>query len=642
MGGPRDGRIELRDVLRSAFRVGRRLRVDEWAETYRVLTQAESAAPGPWRNEITPYLVEPMASLTDPSVSEVVLVFPAQVGKTEVGINWIGWIIHEAPGPVMVLRPTLDDCEGFTRQRLKHLFSLPSVRDLVAQAKSKDEAATVLLREFTGGLVILSGANAPTRLAAWPIRYLFADEVDRYPESAGTEGDPLELARRRLSAFGARSKQLVCSTPTVKGKSRLEREWAVSSQADWEVPCPRCKKYQRLIWREEDGTYRLVWQGDPWTEDRLAVWYVCRHCGYQIPEDRKAYMLSRGRWRHAHPERMVRGYRLNALSAPPGWISWSDLVREWTAAIERQRAGDTTALQVFVNTRLADWWEDVGEQIEVGGLEARVEEWDRLPERVRVVTAGVDVQENRIECEVVAWGPGQESWSLAYHIVDLDPLDPGAWEALDRLLSGTFETEDGRTLGVSVTAVDSGFRTQQVLEYCATRYRERRLAIKGIAGAKPIWDRRPRRGRGKSNRVGIFYLVGTDTAKDVIHAHLRIHVPGPGYCHFHKRRLREVPDYFLQLASERRVRVKDKSGRIRWRWEVISERRRNECLDCRVYALAALHAWLALGNSLSDKPVDDKPVEAKESRPATIPTSRAPRQKVGGRQHWFDRRQKWF
>lgn len=566
----------------------------EWASIYRVLTTAESAYPGVWRWERTPYMVEIARELSR-GVREVVLVFGSQLGKTELTINYIGWIIDQHPGPVMVLRPTLDDCETFMRQRLKHLFSLPRLASRVARPESRDEAATVYLREFRGGVVMLAGANSPVRLAGRPVRYLICDEVDRYPDVI-SEGDPMELARARLTSYGRKARLLVVGTPTVRGKSRVEREWVVSSQAEYWVPCPRCGEKQVLRWTR-GGAVGICWEGDMWSEGDFRVYYVCEHCGGRIEESEKGEMLMAGEWRHRYPGRDIRGYHLSSLYAPPGWLSWADIVREWERAMERYRAGDVGSLQVFINTRLAEWWEDYGEQVSVDGLELRVEDWVVLPRRVAVLTAGVDVQENRLEVEVVAWAEGFESWHVWYHVIGIDPLDPGAWRELDRVLEREWETEDGRRLRPEVVCIDSGYRTQEVLEYCARNASRFRLAVKGMYGpGRPIWDKRPRRGRG-TRRFGVFYLVGVDTAKDALFSYLRLKVVGPGYCHFPRRLLEEHPDYFLQLTSERRVRVQDKSGRIYYRWRAV-EHRRTECLDCRVYALAAVHAWLAAGHTL--------------------------------------------
>lgn len=632
---------ELRKSFWAGLRPDERLTPDTWADKWRILSSAETADPGLWSTDRTPYLREPMQRLAlhDPT-PRVVMLFAAQMGKTEVGNNLLGYIIDHAPCPVMVLRPTIDDCEGFSKQRLAHILECPRLAGRVAEQRSRTSSNTLTLKVFQGGIIILAGANAPSRLASWPARVLFADEVDRYPPSAGTEGDPLSLARKRLSGFGDRAKELITSTPTVANESRIEDEYKASTRAVWEMPCPSCGAFRALTWTDDTGRYLLQWEGDPSSESGFRVWYTCPTCGHGIEEAAKGPMLAAGRWRHEDPGRLIRGYKINALAAPIGRVTWRTLVAEWMAATTRTKAGDTTLLRTFVNTRLAEAWEDKGEGADALTLENRVEEWGAaVPTGARVLTAGVDVQDTRLEIEVVAWGLGLESWSVAYHVIPTDPLDVSTWRALDAILTREFPTDvPGATMRITAACVDSGFRTQAVYDYVRNRARWRVYATKGRAGRIPIWDRRPRKGGKKKDR-GVFYLVGVDTAKDSVASYLAIRAPGPGYCHFPASRLDDVPDYFRQLAAERRVKSRDRRGRESWTWKLIADGRRNEALDCRVYALAAVHS-LTVGGLRLDAPAPVPtvaaavPVMPSPATPSLAPTQdalRAPARKADHR-----------
>jgi len=576
------------------------------------------------------------------TVRRVVLMWCSQVAKSEICNNLIGYVADWVPCPIMMLRPTIDDCEGYSKQRLRHLFASPTLSGKVQAPRSRDSGNTLMLKEFPGGMLILAGANAPARLASWPVRVLVADEIDRYPPSAGTEGDPLALARARLTAFGDRAKVLLTSTPTLKDSSRIETEYNASSRGHYHVACPECGHRQALKWPN------LHWSGEPGRAS-FAVWYECEDCHGSIDEHHKGAMLAGGVWVHDDPDNPTRGYHLNALCAPVGSITWGDLVREWLAANVRAKIGDTSLLQVFVNTRLAETWEDRGQVVDSTSIANRGEEWADVPAGVKCITIGADVQDDRVECEVVGWGAGMESWSLGYHVIPTDPLDAGTWQALDTIVLREWRTVDGRRLKAAATCVDSGYRTQAVYDYARARSRWRVFATKGVSGqGKAIWDRKARKG-GKNKTGGTFRLVGVDAAKDAVAAYLRILAPGPGYCHFPQDRATKQPDYFTQLTSEKRVPVTDRNGRRRWEWRLPVDGRRNEALDCRVYALAALHSLLAAGARLESPepiltpdPAPPAPAQLMTGKPAPehgprVPSRPAPRHgwgKPGPKRGW--------
>lgn len=557
------------------------LTVSEWADRHRVLDQS-SAEPGPWRTDRTPYLREIMDTLGDDSVEEVVVMAGSQLGKSEALLNWIGWTIHNSPCPLLMVQPTVDDGEAFSKQRIAPMISAsPDLSRLVADPRSRDAGNTLNLKEFSGGALRIVGANAPSKLKSTPIKRVALDEVDTYPADAGGEGDPIKLARMRTSTFAAR-KIVLTSTPTTEGTSRIERAWLGSDQRRYFVPCPHCAEMQALKWTPTpDSPGGLVWdRGHPETAR-----YQCGCCGAMIDESCKGAMLAAGRWAPTCAGASV-GFHLSALYSPPGWMSWAALAAEWEAA-----TGNPEELKVFVNSRLAEVWR-LGDQtgVQTGALRSRAEVYRAaVPQGVDVLTAGVDVQDDRIEVEVVGWGVGEESWSVASVVLPGDPSSGQVWQALSSVITHDWSTEAGGTMRISATCVDTGgHHTQSVYDFCGPRTPQRVWAIKGRAGPLPAWPRKPSKG-GKNKQP--LQIIGVDTLKDTVYARLRIAAAGPGYCHFPAT---HPPAYYDQLTAERIVTTRYR-GRIRRQW-VLPGGKRNEALDCRVYATAALQGLIKAGH----------------------------------------------
>jgi len=595
--------------------------VDEWADDERMLDRSTSAMPGRWRTATTPYLREPMARMSahDPC-ERVVLMFGAQLGKSEALNNAIGSYIVDQPGPVLLVQPTLDTAKRYSEQRLAPMIAAtPSLRDRVAMARGRDGSNKLQLKTFPGGVLVIVGANAPADLASMPIRYLLLDEVDRFPVSAGTEGDPVELAIKRTTSF-ARRKIVLTSTPTLSGGSRIEAAMDETGWREYHVPCPHCGHMQPLVWSQ------MRWdQGQP-----ASVLYHCRDCGAGIDERYKREIVPAGEWRARHPERedgRRYGYHAPTLLAPWGWTaaSWPALVDEY------ERSGmDTRQRQVFVNTRegLPFTPGDVAD-VDPDGLAARGEVYERpVPDGVRVLTAGVDVQQDRVEVEIVGWGDGEESWSIDYAALPGDPTGPQVWRDLDAYLA---RPRDGLT--VSACCVDSGYLAEQVQRWCHDRRGRRIWAIKGVSGPqRPVWPKRGSRGRkGTGWRV---WLVGVDNAKDVLWRRWPIGRPGPGYCHIPADRDSE---WHRQVLGER-PQV-SRAGRREW---VAQRGVRSEALDCRVYAYAALCSLMSAGRRLEDvqppergAPVAEQPATAPQPRQRPAPARPAPARKRP-RSSWLD------
>jgi phage terminase large subunit GpA-like protein len=602
------------------------LTVSQWADAHRMLGTESSAEPGRWRTDRTPYLREPMDRLspTDPC-ERVVLQWGSQLGKTEAGLNWMGYVIHHQPAPLLMVQPSLEMAELYSEQRFAPLLrSTPELAALTGDPKSRDSGNKKLVKQFPGGFLRMVGANSPASLAGMPARYVFGDEIDRWPASAGREGSPLGLIERRTGSF-ARRKFLLTSTPTVRGASLVESLMALTGYRRYYVPCPHCSHMQTL------RRSQLVWpEGRPREAE-----YACEDCGACIrdTERTKTTMLLGGEWRPDHPERedgREYGYHLNTLYAPGGWssVSWGALAEQW----ERSKS-NAEAVKVYVNTidgETYDETEDATTDPET--LQGRAEVYARpVPEGVRVLTAGVDVQQDRVEVEVVGWGDGEESWSIDFAALPGDPTGPQLWADLDDYLRRRW---DG--YGIAAVCVDSGYMAQQVQDWCYHRRGRRVYAIKGIAGAgRPLW---PKRGsvakRGTGWKV---WMVGVDTAKDVLWPRWSLAEPGPGYMHTPTSRDEQ---WYAQVLAERPTVTR--GGRREW---VRSRGVRSEALDCRVYAYAALCSLRSGGVRLEDiAPPVDRPAATTAARgvaaaaaPPAPPALTAPAKRhKPARSSWLD------
>lgn len=509
-----------------------------------------------------------MDAVTDPAVEVLVLLCASQVGKSELLLNIIGFHVAHDPAPILLLQPTLGMAEAFSKDRVAPMLrDSPALAGKVKDPRSRDSGNTLLHKSFPGGHLTMAGANSPASLASRPIRILLGDEVDRYPPSAGSEGDPVNLARKRTTTFWNRKIVLV-SSPTVEGFSRIDAAYKESDQQRYYVPCPDCGEEQIL-----------VWSGVQWPEGRPQdARYCCAACGSLWDDAARYRSIRRGAWQATAPFRGVRGYRLSQLDSP--WVKLGDLAVDF---LEAKKAPET--LQVFVNTVLGELWEDQGQRVDAGGIMERLEDWgEKAPPGVLLVTCAVDVQDDRLEIERVGWGLYDESWSLDYEVLWGDPSGPDVWRRLDEYLLTPTETADGRIQKVLVTTVDTGgHHTQAAYRFCRDRVGRRVYAIKGVAGqGRPVWPKRAN--RNNKGKV-LLFSVGVDAAKDAIMARLKIEEPGPGYCHFPKGR--DVT-YFEQFSAETKV-TKKVRGFPTAVW-VKRDGIRNEAIDLRAYNFAALQA----------------------------------------------------
>ena len=580
-----------------------RLTVTEWAERHRILSAKDSAEPGPYRVTRTPYAMEPQDALSPYSpVEEVILMWGAQTSKTTVGMNWVGSLIDLQPGPLMIVQPTIDTAKRFSRQRLTPMIEeSPALRRKVRENRSRDDANTTLLKEYPGGFMVAAGANSAAGLRSMPIRDIFMDEIDAYPLDVDGEGDPISLAEARQSTF-SRRKRLKTSTPTTKGFSRIEDAFLASDQRYYHVPCPHCGELQRLEWGA-DKTHGLKWHKD---ESGAALpdtaHYVCIN-GCVIQEHHKADMLrceaigGRARWISANPDATARkrGYHLSSLYSPLGFLSWRELVDEWTAARALAKMGDQSKLRAFVNTRLAETWEEEGDKVQHHELSRRAEDYPLgiVPLDGLMLTAGVDVQADRIEMRVWAWGRSEESWLIERHIVygntNQDETVPESpWARLTELRRTPVAHAAGTQMLIEAVAIDTGYNAEAVYAYCRAHAAAHVLAVKGASiGNKPIIGKPTSidvTWRGKTMHRSLkLWPIGTDTAKHLIYGRLRLAQPGPGYIHLPAAL--KTTDEFEQLTAER-LATKYIKGHPKLEW-IKPAGKRNEALDCAVYAYAA-------------------------------------------------------
>lgn len=567
----------LADCLAVAWRAAsprRSLSVSEWADAHRVLSGKQAGERGRWRTARTPFLREIMDCLSSASrVQDIAVKKSAQVGVTEATVNFIGYTMEHAPAPMMVMMPTLEARDAWKVQKLNPLLAeTPAVADLIGGVRARDAANRQDLIDFPGGVLFLSGGNSANSYAQKSVRYLILDDLDRFPEEIGEEGDVITLAEGRTKAF-ARSKRLYISTPTVKD-GLIDRQWQKSDQRRYHIACPHCGARQPLDWGGPDAPYGMKWTKLA-NGEIVNARYLCRECAAEIAEHHKPALLSGGVWIAAHPERAMRGYHLSALYAPIGLgPSWLDLARGWHAAQD-----STATLRAFINTQLGEAWEERGEAIDANSLLNRLELYPaERPARVRAI--GVDVQKDRIEVSVLEFGEAEETWYIDHFIVAGDTAGPDPWDEL---------AEELDAINPHCGGIDSGYNTDQVWAFA--KKRPWLYVCKGIEGrGKTLTEddqARKRRLRNRSKKGQAPFLVGDEAAKALLTQRLKLAppepgAPRPGYLHFPQEAAFD-DEFFAQLASNKLVEKTVKRKLVR---EWVQTRVRNEAFDCWKYALA--------------------------------------------------------
>lgn len=621
--------VEVDTSLIQGFMDGLRpdptITVSQWSDEKRILPDTTAEA-GRWKTDRTPYLREIMdkLSVTDPA-QKVVFQKGSQIGGTETGNNWLGYVIDVAPAPFLYIMPTDALMKKTSKQRIeKMLESTPELKAKTPRLRSRDSVNNLLYKEFPGMFLSMVGANSPVGLSSTSVRYVYGDEIDRYPVSVAEEGSALDLGETRTATYGNRRKIFWTSTPKHKG-SGIDAEFVKTGQRYYNVPCPLCGVFQVLVFdqlRYEPGKYQ-------------DVKYECPHCNGLFEERHKTRIMDQGQWIPKYPEMedgYTFGYHLSAMYSPLGWYSWAKMAQDYENA-----KGNVPKLIAFTNTKLGQYYE---------ALKGDKPDWEQLYERsedypanqpfssVVFITAGVDVQADRLEIEIVGWMKGKKSQSIDYLQLIGDTGQDEVWKELTKLLNKTWVRQgDNAILSIRLMGVDTGYNTQKAYQFAKKHGISRVMPLKGresldmyFAAPKSVDVLKAGQKAGKVKVWG----VGVSMIKTEVYGFLKLQkdyetgeIPD-GYCHFPKRE----PSYFRGLTAEEAVQMTNKRNYESFVW--IKKYKRNEPLDCRVYARAAAAAagmdnwnddrWAKeMGNNegipvpRAQKPASDKPPKKNNS-----------------------------
>ncbi len=621
-----EGAAEIERAWREGLTPDPLLSVSEWSDRHRMLSSKASAEPGRWRTSRTPYLKAIMDCLSPTSpIERVVFMKAAQLGATEMGSNWIGYVIHHAPGPMMAVWPTVEMAKRNSKQRIDPLIEeSAALAELIAPARSRDSGNTILAKEFRGGVLVMTGANSAVGLRSMPVRYLFLDEVDGYPLDVEGEGDAISLAEARTRTF-ARRKIFIVSTPTISGASSIEREYEASDQRRYFVPCPHCSHRQWLRFEQ------LRWaKGEPQTAA-----YICESCDSPIEEHHKTWMLEHGEWRAMTPENSAKtaGFHLSSLYSPVGWRGWQDVAAAWEGAVSKE-SGSASAIKTFKNTELGETWVEEGEAPDWQRLIERREDYPlgTVPDGGMLLVGGADVQKDRIEVSVWAFGRGKESWLVEHRVLMGDTVRDSVWKQLGGVIAETWTHASGVEMPLARFALDTGFATQEAYAFVRACRDPRVMPVKGVSrGAALIGTPTAVDVTlgGRKLRRGIkVFTVAVGIAKLEFYNNLRksadVNEDGvttvypPGFVHLPKM----DAEFIQQLCAEQLITRRDRNGFPIREWQKMRER--NEALDCYVYARAAASSaglerfedrhWRELERQLGlrppDAPTTEQPTEA--------------------------------
>lgn len=542
------------------FQPSEPLSISQYANKYRYLSAEASSEPGKYYVERAWYQKEMMDAINDPTVKQVVLKCSSQVGKTEILLNILLYFIAHEPAPILYVMPTLQMAQALSKDRIAPMIrDNPILANLFGDPKSKDGDNSILHKRFNGGHLTICGANSSSSLSSRPVRIILLDEVSRYPHSAGSEGDPVNLAVKRSQTFW-NSKIIMVSTPTIKGACRIDNAFETSDKRFFKVPCPDCGEYQVLKWKN------VRWDKDkPETAE-----YCCEHCGTLWNDPKRWRAVRKGIYEPTAEFNGVAGFHISEL-----YSSWSKLSNMTTAFLEAKKFPDQ--LKTFINLSLGETWEDKGDSLDENELLSKREDFDKdtVPEDVLIITAGVDVQDTSLHISYLGFTKNEIIHVIHHEVLNGDPSTNMLWLSLDKQLNQVFTRKDGKRIKVASACIDSGGHfTQSVYAYCKNRFTRRFFAIKGMSGDRAIFPKRP--SMNNTARIPLF-MIGVDSAKDLIFNRVR----REGLIKFSNTLDQE---YFAELISERVVTRFRQGSPIR-----VYERtkRHNEALDCFVYAFAS-------------------------------------------------------
>ena len=594
------------------------LTVSQWADKNRRLTSESSAEVGKWRTSRTPYMFDILDSFTDPLIEHIVVVAASQVGKSETINNMVGYCIDQDPGPILLIQPTIDDVKRYSEMRIAPMIrETRCLKRKVADPKSRDAANTKRQKSFPGGVLVMTGSNVAHDLSSMPIRYVFGDERDRWATSAGSEGDPWELAVARTRTF-YNKKMVEVSTPTVKGASAIENSYNLGTMERWKTQCPHCGEYVEITFDNIRFEYDAAENGDKKIFHISEIFYVCPECGGI--SDEHTMKSQPAKWVATVPEarkhHKTRSFWLTAWVSP--WATWESIILQFL-----QAGTDSAKLQVVYNTQFGELWEERGDMASEDDVMARREVYEaEVPDGVLLLTCGVDTQDDRLEYEVVGHRRFGETWGIKKGVILGRPDTEEVWERLDEVLSHKYKFKSGVSLQISLTFIDEGGHfTQEVRQHCLARQYDHVFAIKGANRPDIPYTAPPKKQKivvnGKVIGQVWVYEIGVNAGKQKIVDNLRVQSPGANYCHFPLR-----DDYgkqfFKQLMSEHLAYVP--KLKHPWQWQKIPGHERNEAFDIRNYNLAACEIlspdWDAIEQKLrTTKPGEENaPIPMKEKK----------------------------
>lgn len=589
------------------------LTVSQWADKNRRLTSESSAEVGKWRTSRTPYMFDILDSFTDPLIEHIVVVAASQVGKSETINNMVGYCIDQDPGPILLIQPTIDDVKRYSEMRIAPMIrETRCLKRKVADPKSRDAANTKRQKSFPGGVLVMTGSNVAHDLSSMPIRYVFGDERDRWATSAGSEGDPWELAVARTRTF-YNKKMVEVSTPTVKGASAIENSYNLGTMERWKTQCPHCGEYVELTFDNIRFEYDAAENGDKKIFHISEIFYVCPECGGI--SDEHTMKSQPAKWVATVPEarehHKTRSFWLTAWVSP--WATWESIILQFL-----QAGTDSAKLQVVYNTQFGELWEERGDMASEDDVMARREVYEaEVPDGVLLLTCGVDTQDDRLEYEVVGHRRFGETWGIKKGVILGRPDTEEVWERLDEVLSHKYKFKSGVSLQISLTFIDEGGHfTQEVRQHCLARQYDHVFAIKGANRPDIPYTAPPKKQKivvnGKVIGQVWVYEIGVNAGKQKIVDNLRVQSPGANYCHFPLR-----DDYgkqfFKQLMSEHLAYVP--KLKHPWQWQKIPGHERNEAFDIRNYNLAACEILSPDWDAIEQKLRTAKPGEENASIP---------------------------
>ena len=540
--------------------------VSQWADKYRVLDSKTSAMPGPWRTEHTPYLKGIMDEFNNYETEEIDYIKPTQVGGTECLQNMIGYIIQQDPAPTMIVYPTDKLAESISENRLQPMINAaPTLKSRYIENESLK-----LELQFEGMYLTLAGSNSPSSLASKAIRFLFLDEVDKYPGASKKEADPISLAKERTKTFHNR-KIFITSTPTLK----TGHIWKAKEEADIEkhyfVPCPHCGEYIELKWKQIDFPKE---EGMSYADRAEFAVYICQECGCIITDQDKPNMLRYGEWRIVKQNtKFVRkvAFWMNTLYSP--FVRFSEIAKEFLDSKD-----DPEKLQNFVNSWLAEPWEDTKLKTNADLVLERQTDYEEfvVPEWAKLLTGGVDVQETCLYWSIRAWGNFFTSQNIAHG-------QAFSFQEVERIMNLEYQMPDGTPLVVALALIDSGNDADTVYDFCANNS-EWALPSKGSSNSMLSHYRLSKVNKSDSRAYGMnLVLVDTEKYKDIIAGRMQ-KKNGSGSWMVYQGCDRE---YAEQVTAEHKVNVKMGNGKIKQKWQLKTSHADNHYLDCEVYAFAA-------------------------------------------------------